>query len=72
MMHHSKAVARGCKHSFLVGDLPFGSYERGPGHALKSSIEYLKHGNVEAVKLEGGIEMASIIEAITKQGISVM
>ncbi|KAJ3214897.1 hypothetical protein HDU67_001099 [Dinochytrium kinnereticum] len=72
MIHHSKAVARGCKHPFIVGDLPFGTYETSPEQALNSSIRFMREGMVEAVKLEGGVEMASTIERITKVGIPVL
>ena len=71
-MHHSRAVARGIKTCFIVGDLPFGSYEESANLAVKNSIRYIKEGNVHAVKLEGGIEMSETINQITKIGISVV
>lgn len=52
-MHHSRAVARGAKSCFLVGDMPFGTYEADPVKACENAIKFLKNGNVEAVKLEG-------------------
>jgi 3-methyl-2-oxobutanoate hydroxymethyltransferase len=72
MMHHSRAVARGSKNAFLVGDLPFGTYETSPTQALESSIRFIREGNVEAVKLEGGVEMAPTIQKITSVGIPVL
>ncbi|KAJ3412116.1 hypothetical protein HDV05_001210 [Chytridiales sp. JEL 0842] len=72
MMHHSRAVARGTRSSFLVGDLPFGTYETSPTQALESSIRFIREGNVEAVKLEGGVEMAPTILRITQVGIPVL
>ncbi|KAJ1549756.1 hypothetical protein HK096_010620 [Nowakowskiella sp. JEL0078] len=72
MIHHCNAVARGCKAPFLVGDLPFGTYERGPDQALVSSIRYIQEGQVEAVKLEGGVEMVETIRKITSVGIPVL
>lgn len=71
-MHHSRAVARGIKTCFIVGDLPFGSYETSPLDAVKSSIRYIKEGNAHAVKLEGGAEMKQTINQITKIGIPVL
>ena len=53
MMHHSRAVSRGCKTALIVGDLPFGSYEEGPQQAINNAIKFMKMGAVEAVKLEG-------------------
>jgi 3-methyl-2-oxobutanoate hydroxymethyltransferase len=72
MMHHSRAVARGAKTPFLVGDMPFGSYESDSELAVRNSVRYLKEGSVEAVKLEGGEEMASTIHRITSVGIPVL
>ncbi|KAI8853410.1 ketopantoate hydroxymethyltransferase [Chytridium lagenaria] len=72
MIHHSKAVARGSKIPFIVGDLPFGTYECSAEQALQSSVRFVREGMVEAVKLEGGVEMASTIDRITKVGIPVL
>ncbi|KAK9456697.1 ketopantoate hydroxymethyltransferase-domain-containing protein [Dipodascopsis uninucleata] len=72
MLHHCRAVARGCKNAFLVGDMTFGSYEESPGQAIRSAVRLIQEGGVEAVKLEGGIEMADTIRAITTAGIPVM
>ncbi|KAI8393324.1 3-methyl-2-oxobutanoate hydroxymethyltransferase [Radiomyces spectabilis] len=72
MLHHCRAVARGCKHPFLVADLPYGSYETSPENALHSALRFLKEGNVEAVKLEGGEEMAETIRRITRVGVPVL
>jgi len=53
MLSHCKAVARGATRAFLVGDLPFGSYELSTTEAVKSAIRMLKEGGMDAVKLEG-------------------
>jgi 3-methyl-2-oxobutanoate hydroxymethyltransferase len=55
-----------------VGDLPMGSYEIAPEQALESAIRVIKEGRVQAVKLEGGIEMAPTIAKITRAGIPVL
>lgn len=47
MLHHCRAVARGCKSAFLVADLPYGSYEASPDDAVRVSLRFLKEGNVE-------------------------
>ncbi|ORX57396.1 hypothetical protein DM01DRAFT_1334021 [Hesseltinella vesiculosa] len=72
MLHHCRAVARGCKSSFLVVDLPYGSYESGPEDAVRTSLRFMKEGHCEAVKLEGGKEMAETIRRITSVGIPVV
>ena len=72
MMHHSRAVARACKSCFLVGDMPFGTYEFSTEHAVKNAIRFLKEGRMEAVKLEGGVEMAPTIKRITSVGVPVL
>lgn len=72
MLHHCRAVARGAKYTFLVGDMPFMSYQADKVEAVRNAGRFLKEGNMEAVKLEGGQEMAETIAAIVKAGIPVM
>ncbi|KAF2858644.1 3-methyl-2-oxobutanoate hydroxymethyltransferase PanB [Piedraia hortae CBS 480.64] len=72
MVLHAKSVARGAKGAFTVGDLPMGSYEVTPEQALQSSIRMIKEGRMQAVKLEGGMEMESHIRKITTAGIPVL
>jgi 3-methyl-2-oxobutanoate hydroxymethyltransferase len=72
MLHHCRAVARGAKHSFLVGDMPFMSYQADTAEAVRNAGRFLKEGCVEAVKLEGGEEMVETIAAIVRAGIPVM
>lgn len=69
MIHHCKAVARGCKRGFIVGDLPFGSYSN-KTQAVESSIRMIKEGRVEAIKIEGC--NPEIVKEITSQGIPVV
>ena len=72
MILHCKSVARGSKASFLIGDLPMGSYEISPEQALASAIRVIKEGRMHAIKLEGGAEMAPTISKITTAGIPVL
>ncbi len=72
MLHHCRAVARGAKHAFLVGDLPFMSYQADKVEAVRNAGRVVKEGHMEAVKLEGGQEMAETIAAIVRAGIPVM
>ena len=50
MLHHCRAVARGSKNPFLVGDLPFGSFEASPVDAVRVAQRFIKEGNVEVNK----------------------
>lgn len=72
MIHHSKAVSRGSKSAFLIGDMPFGTYEVSPEHALTNAIKFMQQGLVEAVKMEGGVEMVPTISKLTSFGIPVL
>lgn len=56
----------------MVVDLPFGSYQGNPKEALNSSIRIMKESGGHAVKLEGGIEVASTVARIVQSGIPVM
>lgn len=72
MLHHCRAVSRGCRLAFKVGDMPFGSYEISPQQAIQTAQRFLKEGQMDAVKLEGGREMAETVRAITRAGIPVL
>ena len=67
-----RAVVRSTRRAFVVGDLPFGSYEDGPSQALATAVRFLKEGGCQAVKLEGGVRVAPQIRKITEAGIPVM
>lgn len=72
MIHHTKAVRRGVKRALLVGDMPFMSYQISAEQAVSNAGRFLKEGGAEAVKLEGGAEMADIISLLVRRGIPVM
>ncbi len=72
MLHHCKAVARGAKHAFLIGDMPFMSYQADITEAVRNAGRFLQESGMDAVKLEGGREMAATIQAIVGVGIPVM
>lgn len=71
MIYHTKAVCNGAKNSFIICDLPFGTYYD-QTKALQSSIEVFQKTGADAVKIEGGKEKASIIEYLTKNSIAVV
>lgn len=72
MLHHSRAVRRGARRALLVGDMPFLSYQADVGQAVTNAGRFLKEAGMDAVKLEGGREMAETIRAILDAGIPVM
>lgn len=72
MLFHVRAVARGNKTSFLVADMPFGTYEQLASQAVASAISMVKSGRANAVKLEGGAEIAPTVERIVRAGVPVM
>lgn len=72
MLHHTKAVARGAKSSLIVTDMPFLSCHMGVYKAVESAGRLISEGNAEAVKAEGGREIADTVKAICNAGIPVM
>lgn len=72
MLVFCKAVRRGAPDTFVVGDMPFMSYQ-GPVHeGVANAGRLVKEAGVDAVKLEGGAEMAPVVEAMTRAGMLVM
>jgi 3-methyl-2-oxobutanoate hydroxymethyltransferase len=72
MIYHTKAVRRGVKRALLIGDMPFLSYQASPGDAVTNAGRFLQEAGAEAVKIEGGREMAKTIGKLTEVGIPVM
>lgn len=72
MIHHSKCVARGCKDTLVVTDMPFMSYQTSVYDAVVNAGRLMKEGRAGAIKLEGGKEVVPQIEAIVKASIPVM
>ena len=70
MAYHTRCVARGSKRSFLVTDMPFGSYQESPQQAFRSAAELMAAG-AQMVKLEGGAEFADTIRFLTRRGVPV-
>lgn len=71
MLHHIRAVAAARPRALVVGDMPFLSYEVSREEAVRNAGLMLKAG-AEAVKIEGGVEVADKVEAMVKAGIPVM
>ncbi len=72
MLHHTKAVTRGAKRAFVVGDMPFMTYHTSIPEAIRNAGRFLKEANAQAVKLEGGVSMAETVKRIVDCGIPVM
>jgi 3-methyl-2-oxobutanoate hydroxymethyltransferase len=72
MVRHTAAVRRGAPHQFLVGDLPYMSYQPSNELAVQSAGRLMAEGGCDAVKLEGGRQVLPRVEAIITAGIPVM
>ena len=68
----TRAVARASRRAMVVGDLPFGSYQASPEQAYLTAVRFMKEAGAHCIKLEGGTEMAPVIEKLTQGGIPVM
>jgi 3-methyl-2-oxobutanoate hydroxymethyltransferase len=69
---HCEAVRRGAPDTFIVGDMPFMSYQISDENAVFNAGRFLKEADVDAIKLEGGVRVASRIRAIADAGIVVV
>ena len=72
MIDHGKAVVKTTKSSLVIVDLPFNTYESNKEKAYEVAARILSETGANAIKLEGGVELASTIEFLTKRGIPVM
>lgn len=71
MIDHTQAVVKGAPNTFVICDMPFGSYHVSPEQAVESAVRIMKEGRCDAVKLEGGVHMEATIKAIVDAGIPV-
>jgi len=71
MVLHCQAVRRGASQAFIVGDMPFMSYQSSLKDAMRNAARFLAEGGVDAVKLEGGRPMAGTVRALVEIGIAV-
>ena len=72
MIYHTKAVRRGAGNTFLISDMPFGTYNTSTECAIINATRFLKEGAADAVKVEGGERIARLVEALVKAGIPVL
>jgi len=72
MIGHGAAVVRGSEKACVVVDMPFGSYQESESQAFRNAAKVMQETGCDAVKLEGGMEMADTIAFLTARGIPVM
>lgn len=72
VIYHSRMVSRGLERAFLVGDMPFGSFQAGDDRAMENAIRLVKEGCCEAVKFEGAGRLLGLMERLVQSGIPVM
>lgn len=72
MIHHIKPVVLGAPNTFVVGDMPFGSYNQSPEQAIANASRMLMETGCDAIKLEGGAAMAPTIRRLVDAGVPVM
>ena len=72
MVYHTRIVSRGVRRAHLVADMPFMSYQASVEDGVRAAGRLLKEGRAEAVKLEGGVEIAELVRRLVTVGIPVM
>lgn len=72
MVHHTAAVSRGITHALVVADMPFMSYRITHEEALRNAARFLAEAGANAVKIEGGADVAPLVERMVAAGIPVM
>jgi 3-methyl-2-oxobutanoate hydroxymethyltransferase len=72
MIRHAAAVRRGAPNSWVVGDMPYMSYQPSVETAIRNAGRFMAEAGCDAVKLEGGAEMADRVEGIARAGIPVI
>jgi 3-methyl-2-oxobutanoate hydroxymethyltransferase len=71
MVHHTRATRRGAPDAFVIADMPFLSYST-PEQALATAARLMKDAGADSVKLEGGAEVAPIVEVLVRAGVPVL
>jgi 3-methyl-2-oxobutanoate hydroxymethyltransferase len=70
-INHCQAVRRGAPNTYIIGDMPFGSYHESVADAVHNAVRFIKEADVDCIKLEGGVAVADKIKAISQAGIVV-
>lgn len=72
MIRHTQAVRRGAPNTFVVGDMPYMSYQPSVETAIRNAGRFMAEAGCDAIKLEGGVEMCERIRGIVDAGIPAM
>ncbi len=72
MVYHTRAVARGAEHTFIVADMPFMTYHGSLDETLRNVRRLMQEGHAHAVKMEGGAEIAETVKRIVQSGVPVL
>jgi len=72
MIAHGKAVVRASRQALVVVDLPFGSYQESPQQAFRTAAKVMAETGCQAIKIEGGREMAETVRFLTERGVPVL
>jgi len=72
MIHHTRAVVRGTSQALIVGDMPFMTYHISVEDAMRNAARFIQEAGAQAVKLEGGVNVAEKVKKIVDSGIPVM
>jgi 3-methyl-2-oxobutanoate hydroxymethyltransferase len=72
MLEHAKAVRRGAPTAFIMGDMPFGSYQTSEADAVRNAGRYMAEAGMDCVKIEGGEEIIPLIKRLTQAAIPVI
>ena len=72
MIRHAQAVRRGSPNAWLIGDMPYMSYQPSVESAIRNAGRFMAEASCDAIKLEGGIEMADQLAGIVRSGIPAM
>ena len=72
IIYHTKAVRRGAPTRFVIADMPFGSYQVSEEKAVENAIRVIKESGADAVKLEGGEEIVTVVEKLANIGVAVV
>lgn len=72
MLWMTQAVTRAVKYAFVIGDMPYMSYQVSKEEAIRNAGRFMAEGGTDCIKLEGGVEMADTISAIVTAGVPVM
>jgi len=72
MLYHTRAVARGIRHAFLVADMPYGSYHTSLRDAVRNGLRFIQEAGAQAVKIEGGRVRAKLVRRLTEAEVPVV